>query len=171
MNTAINAYTSNYESCYSRDACLGRGGRERLAREKRRNGDGERKREQADAQHPGLDTANKRRMRVNRVKQTRAALGNNEVTRSNCRSDARARVYTRRLPPTLRENNSRDYPARPTTARCGRRSRALSRPLAFFREAKEVELEKYFTSDNSSLTSNRNIKIIRRYFFNGLKSL
>lgn len=75
MNTAINAYTSNYESCYSRDAAAPAGEAERDSRraEKRR-----------DARHPrggrGLDTANKRRMRVNRVKQTRAALGNNEVT-------------------------------------------------------------------------------------------
>lgn len=70
-------------------ATLSGGEAERDSR-RARNGD-----RAADAP-PGLDTVNKRRIRVNRVKQTRAALGNNEVTRSNCRSE-RELVYIRWL--------------------------------------------------------------------------
>lgn len=96
MNTAINAYTSNYESCYSRDAAPGRGSRER---ERERPAESEKPgMEPADAPTGAPDTANKRRMRVNRVKQTRAALGNNEVTRSNCRSDASSCIYAPTAP-------------------------------------------------------------------------
>jgi len=66
MNTAINAYTSNYESCYSRDGAAVGAGRNsrRSVREGGETGDG------IGTGTAELDAANKRRMRVNRVKQT-----------------------------------------------------------------------------------------------------
>lgn len=96
-----------------------------------------REREQADAQHPGLDTANKRRMRVNRVKQTRAALGNNEVTRSNCRSDARASCIYASTASDCRARITREIIPRDPRRRDAGGDRALSRPFTFLGKPKK----------------------------------
>jgi len=91
MNTAINAYTSNYESCYSRDgAAVGAG---RNSRRSVREG-GERETGSGRAQRSltlqiSVVCA---LIGLSRPSEPRVALASNKVTRSDCRSDAPARV-------------------------------------------------------------------------------
>ena len=106
----------------------GREGEERAERdsaEKARNRD----REQQTRPTGALDTANKRRMRVNRVKQTRAALGNNEVTRSVEARRELVYTYTRRL---LHGRITREIiPREPSRWDALSGDIAFSRPFAF----------------------------------------